>query len=178
MATSSPTTALPQPIHSLLHLRSGVLPLYLYYFPALFALITLSQALPPTRYRVPLTLPLLILISAQLWLHDWDIGPQQVVGTVEWLWQYVFYYFDRVYLENPDREGWCRTHISDGEQVVQGRKSGGHGGAGRDDVEKLRVPDTFRARLWWSFTSMISPRGVGWSWQVNGVPPASCDTKW
>lgn len=169
-------------LSSLIHLESGILGIYLYYFPALFSLISLSQALPPSPSRVPLTLPLLALLSTQLCLHKWNASHTQVIGAVEWLWQYVFLYFDRVFFANPDKEGWHRVAVEGSDkgrgEVGGGKKVYDDDGKKDDGKDMAEVPKTFRTRLWWSFSSMLAARGVGWSWQVRGVPPAPKSLKW
>ena len=48
------------------------------------------------------------------------------------------------------------------------------GPSARDPASPLSPPpfDSWTAKLRWSGGLWVQMRGVGWSWQVNGVPPA------
>lgn len=155
---------------SLLHLESGPLPLYLYYIPALFILITLSQALSPSTWRVPLTFPFLVLLISQFCLHSWQNTSIQTIGGVAvWVFNFIFVYADRVFFAHPDRENWHRISSHQNEKNAEDVTKGGD----RERHVDTTVPVGFKNRLYWSLTSMLAQRGVGWSWQVSSLPPAS-----
>lgn len=149
---------------SYLQYESGPLPLFLYYLPAFFVFNTVALAIPPSPLRVPATLPVLVVLTTQFCLHNWSSSLQQTELVSVWICLHVLHYIDRVVLAHPDKEEW---HKVDGPNArIKSEANGQH-----------MVPQTFRSRLWWSLTSLANPGGVGWSWQINDIPPSPKTTK-
>ncbi|TLD18352.1 membrane bound O-acyl transferase family-domain-containing protein [Venturia nashicola] len=71
-------------------------------------------------------------------------------------------WFDRVVLQNPDKQKWHKTSDTSPHKFQQDQ-----GGK-----EAVQVPQGYWERLSWSFQYTLAIRGVGWSHQVKNVPQA------
>jgi hypothetical protein len=65
---------------------------------------------------------------------------------------------DRVYMVREPEKAFLRTGVDDGPN-------------GPETYGPLR-------KFIWAFEMILSQRGVGWNWQVGGVPRPDCTTRW
>lgn len=111
---------------------------------------------PTTSWKIISGAGLVALTSVLCTLNFNDPYPE-VYGTLCSIGALYFHWFDRVVLENSDREKWHGVTASD-----------------EKDPQKSppEPPQTFWPRLKWGWSNGIATRGIAKSWQVKKVPAA------
>ncbi|QDS71874.1 hypothetical protein FKW77_010108 [Venturia effusa] len=122
-------------------------------------LLPIICAFQPTRLRAIVSATLLAIVTWKALRYRFD-APffesfmfASVHGTA------VFNWFDRVVLQNPDKEKWHKVSDRLSQEVQNG-----------EEKQEFQVPQDYWSRLAWSFQYTFATRGVGWSHQVKGVP--------
>jgi hypothetical protein len=142
------------------------LPLPPYVPPLGFLTIITILSLPPT-YNLRFLLLLAIALPALAALPFYTAGSaadDYWIGTSFSNWLFVT--TDYLVLSKPEKEFW-RVHRRGAARDIKE-------GSVEEEKEKRRWDNAgwFSVEKWlWSAEVCLSPRGVGWSFEVNNVPP-------